>query len=136
MRAHPCYTCEHDSHGCAHTHTCAHIRTSTTHMYLPPAHMHAYTYTHTHTHTYSVFSGLVSAILGTPADVVKTRIMNQLYNDGHGVHYTSSWDCLTKTVRGPSHPMSYLSPSQTSHLPSPLPTSSAGCVCAVIMSAY
>lgn len=47
----------------------------------------------------SVFSGLVSAILGTPADVVKTRIMNQLYNDGHGVHYTSSWDCLTKTVK-------------------------------------
>jgi len=31
---------------------------------------------------YSACAGLVSAILGTPADVVKTRIMNQQYVDG------------------------------------------------------
>ncbi|KAL5506582.1 hypothetical protein EMCRGX_G008260 [Ephydatia muelleri] len=57
----------------------------------------------------SVFSGLVSAVLGTPADVVKTRMMNQ---DGRGVHYSSSWDCLTKTVRP-----RLISPPQTSPYP-------------------
>ena len=31
---------------------------------------------------FSACSGLVSAILGTPADVVKTRVMNQQYVNG------------------------------------------------------
>jgi solute carrier family 25 uncoupling protein 27 len=52
------------------------------------------------THTLaSACSGLVSAILGTPADVVKTRIMNQQYINGRGALYSSSVDCLVKTVQ-------------------------------------
>ena len=48
---------------------------------------------------FSVCSGLVSATIGTPADVMKTRMMNQPYKDGHGTLYTSTLDCLVKTVR-------------------------------------
>lgn len=52
------------------------------------------------THTLaSACSGLVSAILGTPADVVKTRMMNQHYIKGRGQLYSSSFDCLLKTTR-------------------------------------
>lgn len=48
----------------------------------------------------SVFSGLVAATMSTPADVVKTRIMNQPTDrNGRGVLYRSSLDCLTQTVR-------------------------------------
>lgn len=44
-------------------------------------------------------SGLVAATLGTPADVVKTRIMNQpTDSNGRGLFYKSSIDCLLKTV--------------------------------------
>lgn len=52
------------------------------------------------THTLaSACSGLVAAILGTPADVVKTRIMNQPTENGRGTLYKGSLDCLVKTVR-------------------------------------
>ncbi|XP_076460113.1 mitochondrial uncoupling protein 4-like [Babylonia areolata] len=52
------------------------------------------------THTMaSVCSGLVAALMGTPADVVKTRIMNQPTKDGKGLLYSGSVDCLVKTVR-------------------------------------
>ncbi|GFT62406.1 mitochondrial uncoupling protein 4 [Trichonephila clavipes] len=45
-------------------------------------------------------SGLIAATLGTPADVVKTRIMNQpTDNTGRGLFYKSSIDCLVKTVQ-------------------------------------
>lgn len=45
-------------------------------------------------------SGLVAAILGTPADVIKTRIMNQATDKhGNGLYYKSSVDCLMKTIR-------------------------------------
>ncbi|GAB1600671.1 mitochondrial uncoupling protein 4-like [Argonauta hians] len=47
----------------------------------------------------SVLSGIVAATLGTPADVVKTRIMNQPTKHGKGLLYTSSWDCVTKAVK-------------------------------------
>lgn len=47
---------------------------------------------------YSGCSGLVSAVLGTPADVMKTRIMNQPYINGRGTIYSSTLDCLIKTV--------------------------------------
>ncbi|XP_071952972.1 mitochondrial uncoupling protein 4-like [Antedon mediterranea] len=52
------------------------------------------------THTLaSGCSGLVAAILGTPADVIKTRIMNQPTDaNGRGLIYKSSLDCLRKTV--------------------------------------
>lgn len=43
-------------------------------------------------------SGLVSATLGTPADVIKTRMMNQRYINGVGELYSSTFNCLTKTV--------------------------------------
>lgn len=47
----------------------------------------------------SLASGLISAIFGTPADVIKTRIMNQpLDSKGRGLVYTSSWHCLKSTV--------------------------------------
>ncbi|XP_039255433.2 mitochondrial uncoupling protein 4-like [Styela clava] len=48
----------------------------------------------------SILSGFTAATLGTPADVVKTRIMNQP-RDKHnvGLYYKSSIECLMKTVR-------------------------------------
>ncbi|KAK3880484.1 hypothetical protein Pcinc_015031 [Petrolisthes cinctipes] len=46
----------------------------------------------------SFYSGLVSASLGSPADVVKARIMNQPTGpDGRGLLYHNSLDCLLKT---------------------------------------
>ena len=54
------------------------------------------------THTMSsACAGLVGAIMGTPADVVKARIMNQPTDAaGRGTQYKSSLDCLVITVRG------------------------------------
>lgn len=43
----------------------------------------------------SIMSGLASTTLSCPADVVKTRMMNQ----GEKGVYRSSYDCLVKTVR-------------------------------------
>uniref|UniRef100_T1IN06 Mitochondrial uncoupling protein 4 n=1 Tax=Strigamia maritima TaxID=126957 RepID=T1IN06_STRMM len=53
------------------------------------------------THTLSsAASGLVAATVGTPADVIKTRIMNQSTDHtGKGLLYKSSFDCLTQTLR-------------------------------------
>ncbi|RUS72343.1 hypothetical protein EGW08_019901 [Elysia chlorotica] len=52
------------------------------------------------THTLaSACSGVVAAIMGTPADVIKTRIMNQPTRDGKGLLYSGSVDCLVKTVK-------------------------------------
>ncbi|KAM9563222.1 mitochondrial uncoupling protein 4 [Guaruba guarouba] len=49
----------------------------------------------------SCCSGLVAAVLGTPADVVKTRVMNQPRDkQGRGLLYKSSMDCLIQTVHG------------------------------------
>ncbi|KAJ8009131.1 hypothetical protein DPEC_G00085710 [Dallia pectoralis] len=49
----------------------------------------------------SACSGLVAATMGTPADVIKTRIMNQPRDvNGRGVLYTSSIDCLIQSVKG------------------------------------
>ncbi|KAK3586068.1 hypothetical protein CHS0354_033189 [Potamilus streckersoni] len=47
----------------------------------------------------SVCSGFVSAIMGTPADVIKTRIMNQSTKDGRPLLYNGAIDCLMKTIR-------------------------------------
>ena len=48
----------------------------------------------------SACSGIVSATLGTPADVMKTRMMNQPYGpDGKGLLYRSTLNCLVQTVR-------------------------------------
>ncbi|KAH8387468.1 hypothetical protein KR093_007277, partial [Drosophila rubida] len=47
----------------------------------------------------SVCAGFVAAIMGTPADVVKTRIMNQPTDKlGRGLLYHGSLDCLRQTV--------------------------------------
>ncbi|XP_017850873.1 mitochondrial uncoupling protein 4 isoform X2 [Drosophila busckii] len=47
----------------------------------------------------SVCAGFVAAIMGTPADVVKTRIMNQPTDElGRGLLYRGSIDCLRQTV--------------------------------------
>ncbi|XP_036406313.1 mitochondrial uncoupling protein 4 [Megalops cyprinoides] len=48
----------------------------------------------------STCSGLVAATMGTPADVVKTRIMNQpTDSSGRGLLYKSSIDCLIQSVK-------------------------------------
>ncbi|EWM22605.1 solute carrier family member 27 [Nannochloropsis gaditana] len=49
----------------------------------------------------SLAAGLVAAFLGTPADVVKTRCMNQPCDavTGKGLLYRSSFDCLRSVVR-------------------------------------
>jgi len=54
------------------------------------------------THTLSsACAGLVGAIMGTPADVVKARVMNQATDErGRGLVYKNSLDCLISTVRG------------------------------------
>jgi len=45
-------------------------------------------------------AGLVGATMGTPADVVKARIMNQPTDKrGKGLLYKNSMDCLRKTVQ-------------------------------------
>ena len=45
----------------------------------------------------SVAAGLAAALASTPADVVKTRLMNQTL--GEGSAYRGSVDCLVRTVR-------------------------------------
>ncbi|XP_046407185.1 mitochondrial uncoupling protein 4 [Ischnura elegans] len=48
----------------------------------------------------SVCAGFSAAVLGTPADVIKTRVMNQPTDEtGRGLVYKSSVDCLIKTVK-------------------------------------
>lgn len=47
----------------------------------------------------SACSGLVSAVLATPADVVRTRMMNQpVDSSGRGVLYKGSMECFTRTL--------------------------------------
>lgn len=52
------------------------------------------------THTLaSICSGLIAATMGTPADVVKTRIMCQpIDTNGKGTIYKSSFHCLQSTI--------------------------------------
>ncbi|XP_071107301.1 mitochondrial uncoupling protein 4-like [Haliotis cracherodii] len=51
------------------------------------------------THTLaSACSGIVAALVGTPADVVKSRVMNQPTENGRGLVYKGSVDCVIKTV--------------------------------------
>ncbi|CAA0828671.1 Mitochondrial uncoupling protein 3 [Striga hermonthica] len=47
----------------------------------------------------SVVSGLSAATLSCPADVIKTRMMNQAAGKGNTVKYRNSFNCLTETVR-------------------------------------
>jgi len=46
-------------------------------------------------------AGLIAALVTSPVDLVKTRVMNQT-KQGGALRYTSSWDCVKK-VRG-THP--------------------------------
>jgi len=46
----------------------------------------------------SLMAGFTATVMGTPADVVKTRIMNQPTKNGKGLYYKSSVDCLRKTI--------------------------------------
>ncbi|XP_038892574.1 mitochondrial uncoupling protein 3 [Benincasa hispida] len=51
-------------------------------------------------HTFaSVISGLCATALSCPADVVKTRMMNQAVSKEGIAKYNSSYDCLVKTVK-------------------------------------
>lgn len=51
-------------------------------------------------HTFaSVISGLSATALSCPADVVKTRMMNQAVSKEGITKYNSSYDCLVKTVK-------------------------------------
>lgn len=47
----------------------------------------------------SIMSGLAATSLSCPADVVKTRMMNQTAKTEGKVLYSSSYDCLVKTVK-------------------------------------
>lgn len=48
----------------------------------------------------SAVAGFVSAVLGTPADVIKTRMMNQPLNEsGGGLYYRGSVDCLRQSIK-------------------------------------
>lgn len=48
----------------------------------------------------SIMSGLAATTLSCPADVVKTRMMNQAWSSKENkVRYSSSYDCVVKTVR-------------------------------------
>ncbi|KAK9116674.1 hypothetical protein Sjap_015621 [Stephania japonica] len=47
----------------------------------------------------SILSGLSATTLSCPADVVKTRMMNQNAGKGSEVEYRNSLDCLVKTAR-------------------------------------
>ncbi|KAJ4963123.1 hypothetical protein NE237_023062 [Protea cynaroides] len=47
----------------------------------------------------SIISGLSATALSCPADVVKTRMMNQASSGEAKVMYKSSYDCLVNTVR-------------------------------------
>ncbi|MCL7028084.1 hypothetical protein MKW94_001498 [Papaver nudicaule] len=48
----------------------------------------------------STMSGLAATALSCPADVVKTRMMNQAAgNEANKIMYRNSYDCLVKTVR-------------------------------------
>lgn len=48
----------------------------------------------------SICAGLVAATMGTPADVIKTRVMNQPTDKmGRGLLYKGSIDCLQQTVK-------------------------------------
>ncbi|PSS28756.1 Mitochondrial uncoupling protein [Actinidia chinensis var. chinensis] len=47
----------------------------------------------------SIMSGLSATALSCPADVVKTRMMNQTVSEEGKVKYRNSYDCLSKTVR-------------------------------------
>lgn len=48
----------------------------------------------------SIMSGLSATTLSCPADVVKTRMMNQSAGKESEVMYRNSFDCLVKTARG------------------------------------
>ncbi|KAK9060124.1 hypothetical protein SSX86_020828 [Deinandra increscens subsp. villosa] len=47
----------------------------------------------------SIMSGLTATTISCPADVVKTRMMNQVVDEEGKLKYRSSYDCLMKTVR-------------------------------------
>lgn len=48
----------------------------------------------------SIFSAVVSTLGTQPIDVVKSRMMNQPFDErGIGILYQSSFDCLIKTIR-------------------------------------
>uniref|UniRef100_A0A803MNG9 Uncoupling protein 3 n=2 Tax=Chenopodium quinoa TaxID=63459 RepID=A0A803MNG9_CHEQI len=47
----------------------------------------------------SIMSGLAATTLSCPADVVKTRMMNQAASEDGKLMYRNSCDCLVKTVR-------------------------------------
>ncbi|XP_064553975.1 mitochondrial uncoupling protein 4-like [Drosophila montana] len=48
----------------------------------------------------AMIAGFAGAVLSTPADVVKSRIMNQpVDNTGRGLHYSGTMDCFTKLVQ-------------------------------------
>ena len=52
-------------------------------------------------HSLSAFSaGLVAVVMSSPADVIKSRVMNQPFDaEGRGTIYSGTLDCLRATVR-------------------------------------
>ena len=48
----------------------------------------------------SFIAGFMTALVTSPVDVIKTRIMNQKVQGKSGTLYTSTGDCLLKTFKG------------------------------------
>jgi hypothetical protein len=46
-----------------------------------------------------MFAGLVCATTTSPIDLVKSRYMNQPFDKGKGLRYSSTLDCFRKTVQ-------------------------------------
>jgi len=50
--------------------------------------------------TASFAAGFIATIVSSPSDVIKSRVMNQPVGpDGRGLTYSSTWDCLTKSIK-------------------------------------
>jgi solute carrier family 25 protein 14/30 len=47
----------------------------------------------------SIVAGFVCATATSPVDLIKSRYMNQPFDAGKGVKYSSMLDCIVKTVR-------------------------------------
>lgn len=47
----------------------------------------------------SIMSGFSATVLSCPADVVKTRMMNQVAGKEGNIRYRNSYDCLVQTVK-------------------------------------
>lgn len=65
----------------------------------PPTHICKHRYTFSLLSTFTLFFSLTATIMSTPADVVKTRMMNQYMSSQSERLYKNSLDCFIKTAK-------------------------------------